>query len=84
MSQQETKSKGKYRTIAIPINVYDAMKSLADKYDVPIAKVVTLWPRCPACGGELVNAYGLIVQCSKCGRKWRLGEGHERGGNQTA
>ena len=51
-----------------------ALRQLAALTNVKLADIVSLWPRCPACGFLLQHAgkSGKLLVCQNCGMEYKL------------
>jgi tRNA(Ile2) C34 agmatinyltransferase TiaS len=62
-----------YADIKIRKEHAQTLRDLSMMLNVKIADVVAWWPKCPRCGGPLVQV-GEAVVCSKCRRGYALTE----------
>jgi uncharacterized Zn finger protein (UPF0148 family) len=69
----EAKTKDPYKSIKVTDRAYELLKKASTATGLKISTVVERTPRCPACGGLLVEWAGVVV-CASCGRRYRLVE----------
>ncbi len=64
----------KYVDVKIRKEHAQALRELAARLGVKIADVVMLWPRCPKCGGLLVQVEEAAAACSSCRRGYAIAD----------
>ncbi len=64
----------KYVDVKIRREHAATLRELAVRTGVKIADVVGLWPRCPKCGGLLVQVGEATVTCADCRRGYAIVE----------